>query len=195
MTVTSIPLSNLETSRDLRLRAVFADSDKDEHLLMSVVASKFFPHIDFDYVNDGAQLLLRLALIESIDDLPSVILLNRHMARYDGLRTLYELQAHPVLWQIPVLVIKNPSPVQAEIDCYRAGARWVQNKPNSLSGMIELIDRMEAFAAPEFSYTSCGAFDVSLFNEQYAVEIEHSLQATARAHRLVEEDFALPKTA
>ena len=195
MTVTTIPLSKLSNPGDVRPRAVLADSDKDEHLLISIVASKWFPHIDFDYADDGADLLLKLSMLESIDELPSVIILNRHMARYDGLRTLYELQAHPVLWQIPVLVVLDPSPVEAEVDCYRAGARWVQNRATSLQEMIELIDRMESFAASDFSYVGCGSLDISLFNQQYAAEIEESLEATARARRLITEDFALPTAA
>ena len=174
--MTIIPTSKLAVPIDVRLRALMADSNKDEHLLMSVVASKWFPYFGFDFLDDGAQLLLKLAFIESVDDLPNVIVLNRDMAKYDGLRTLCELQAHPVLWQIPVVVVLDKANVEHEVECYRAGARWVQAKPDVLDDMIELFNRIEMFAAQPLSYSPCGSIDASVFNHDYALEIQKSLE-------------------
>ena len=155
-------------------RAMMADSDRDEHLLMSAFTARWAPHIECDYATDGAQLLLKLALINRIDDLPSVLIINRYMAKYDGLRTLCELQAHPILWQIPVMVVVDNDDVRAEIDCYRSGARWVQTKPKTIYDFYEFIVRIEAVAAPRHSYEPCGALDLSAFNSEYASFIEDS---------------------
>lgn len=193
--MTVIPTNKFNVPADMHLRVLMADSDKDEHLLMSVVASKWFPYFGIDFADDGAQLLLKLAFIESVDDLPSVIVLNRDMAKYDGLRTLCELQAHPVLWQIPVVVVLDTPNVDKEVECFKAGARWVQSKPKTLDDMIDFLDRVGAFAAQPLSYSPCGSLDASVFNQEYAEEIQRSLESMARARRLVTGDLSFPAAA
>lgn len=193
--MTTIPSSRFSVPSDVSHSVLIADSDKDEHLVTSVVASKWFPDWGLDFADDGAQLLLKLAFIESIDGLPGLIVLNREMPRYDGLRTLCELQAHPVLWQIPVIVLIDAPDAEVEIDCYRSGARWVQAKPHDLDGMIKLFDRVELFAAQPFSYHPCGCMNISVFNQEYAEEIERSLEITARARRLTNQELSFPAAA
>lgn len=171
MTATTTTTTEAES---VGLRVMMADSDRDEHLLMSAFTARWAPNLEFDYAADGAQLLLKLAMINSIDELPSLLIINRYMDKYDGLRTLCELQAHPVLWQIPVVVVVDNDDIRAEIDCYRSGARWVQTKAKTLTDMHDFLERIDVFAAPRFSYQPCGSLDLSVFNTEYASTIEEA---------------------
>ena len=160
-----------------RLRVLLADSDREEHLLMSAFSARWASDVELEFATDGAELLLKLALIDSIDQLPHLLIINRYMAKYDGLRTLCELQAHPILWQIPVMVIVDNDDIRAEIDCYRSGACWVQTKAKTLNEMHDFVERIETFAASVFSYHPCGSIDLTLFNAEYASVIEESYRA------------------
>ena len=166
------------------VRALMADSDKEEHFLMSVMGSIWAPHINFDFAVDGAEMLLKLAFTDSVHELPSIIILNRYMDKYDGLRTLCELQAHPVLWQIPVVVVVDDFDIRSEIDCYRSGACWVQPKAQDIDEMRDFLACVEGFAASPAEYDSSGLWDLTLLTEQYVSEIERYRDELARSRKL-----------
>lgn len=176
MTIT-IPSSELSVSGNYSRRVMMADSDTDEHLLMSVAANRWAPHLDLDFASDGAEMLLKLALTDSVDELPSAIVLNRYMDRYDGLRTLCEMQSHPTLWQIPVVVILDWDDIRAEIDCYRTGAKWVQSKPQNLREVKDFFERIDTFSAPAFSYHNGGSWDPPSFARRHPSHIASSVYA------------------
>lgn len=179
----TIRRSPLSVAAEFGFHVQWADSDPDEHLLMSVVATRWAPHIGIDYSHDGAAMLLKLALANTARELPSVIVLNRHMDRYDGLRTLCELQSHLVLWQIPVVMLLDRPDIRAEIDSYRAGARWVQRKAETVEEMREFLQRLETFAASSLAYQPVGCEEVSLMNHECALEAERTIERSARARR------------
>ncbi len=160
---------------DLTLRVMMADDDPQEHLLMSMAADRSAVPLNLEFVRDGAELLLALSSIERLDDLPNVIILDLRMPRFDGQRTLAELQAHPVFWQIPVVVFTTSSRPSDEAGCYRGGARWFQIKPSSFSEMDSFISTLERFAADPWTYQACGTLDLSIFNADFAADIEDSL--------------------
>ena len=151
---------------------LLADGDSGEHLLMSTYSERWAPDLEFTFARDGGDLLLQLAFIDSVDELPNAIVLNYHMSRRSGFQALCELQAHPVLWQIPVIVIADEFRPNEEAASFRAGARWFQRKPQTIDEMHELLDRIRNLAADPFTYQPCGSIDLSLFNADFAASVE-----------------------
>lgn len=172
--------TNTSTLTGGAVRVLMADSDKEEHFLMSVMGSIWAPQVEFDFAEDGAEMLLKLAFTDTVEELPAIIILNRYMDKYDGLRTLCELQAHPVLWQIPVVVVVDDFDIRSEIDCYRAGACWVQTKAQDIDEMRDFLAGVESFAGSPQNYDASGLWDLTLLNEQYASEIERRRQRATR---------------
>ena len=169
---TTLPIQTCFDAGGLSTSVLMADGDPEEHLLMSAFASRWTPELEFTFARDGGDLLLQLAFIDSVDALPNAIVLNYHMSRRSGFQALCELQAHPVLWQIPVIVVADNFRSDEEAASYRAGARWFQRKPHTLEEMHELVDRIEDLAADPYTYQSCGSIDLSLFNADFAASVE-----------------------
>ena len=169
---TTIPIQACFQADGYPTSVLMADGDAEEHLLMSTFSARFAPDLDFTFAQDGGDLLLQLAFIDAVDALPNAIVLNYHMNRRSGFQALCELQAHPVLWQVPVIVIADQFRPNEEAASYRAGARWFQRKPQTVEEMHELVDRIKDHAADPFTYQPCGSINLSLFNADFAAAVE-----------------------
>lgn len=143
---TTFPQLSSDLTGDSRIKVMLADGDTDDHALMSAFAADWAPQLDFSFAHDGVDLLVQLAVLEDPQEFPDVIVLNYEMPRYDGFLALCELQAHQQLWQIPVIVLSDRLGRDIEVSCYRAGARWFQQRPTSRIEMGELLMRVEEFA-------------------------------------------------
>jgi len=162
---TTFPQLTAISAGDYRIRVMMADGDPEEHLLVSAFAAHRAPQLEFTFARDGADLMMQLAFVEDIRDLPDVIVLAYDMPRYNGLQALREIQAHPVLWQVPVVVVSRQLDRDLEVRCYQAGARWVQQRPAERDDMAEFLERVEEFAATR-------SIDVSVFAHSLSTEIE-----------------------
>lgn len=128
------------------LRIVMADDDRNEHLLMAMAAEQADRPVQLDFVDDGALLMLELAACEQIDELPDAIILDLRMPRLDGRRTLDELQQHPVLWQVPVVVFTSSTRSEDQMVCFERGAFRFETKPGTFDGMVDFFNRMADIA-------------------------------------------------
>ena len=156
---------------------VMADDNPQEHLLIAMAADRSETPLHFDFVTDGAKLLLKLAEAETVQDFPDVIVLDLAMPGLNGLQTLEELQAHPLMWQIPIVVFSSSTRLEDEVRSYERGAIWFETKPSTLSGMHDFIDRMTSFAqsAP---YDNGDGSVLSLLNSDLAADVEDRSLAT-----------------
>ncbi len=134
------------------VRILMADDNHDEFLLMSMAAEAIPTPVVFDFVPDGKQLLTELYVPSTIDGLPNVIILDLRMPGFDGMRTLTELAAHPMFWQIPVVVFTSSSRRRDEKMCLEAGAILFENKPNSFSETAAFLERVISVAKPTSQY-------------------------------------------
>ena len=147
------------------LRILMADDNPQEHILMAMAARGAPTPIEFDFVSDGSKLLTDLYLPRSVDQLPNLIILDLHMPRLNGHRTLEELQAHPIFWQIPVIVLSNSLSTKDEALSYARGAVLFENKPASFSGMREFLKRAAQIARSTNEYEEFSGHDVLDTNE------------------------------
>ncbi|MEM9565230.1 MAG: response regulator [Actinomycetota bacterium] len=139
-------------SLDRKLRIVMADDDRNDQMLMVMATDEARAPIELSFVDDGAELLNRLSMIGTLDDLPDAIVLDLRMPRLDGHRTLDRLQAHPVLWQIPVVVFSTSHRYVDIRLSHDLGARDFETKPDSFSGMIDFVTRLAVIVAQRQPY-------------------------------------------
>ena len=137
-----------------------ADDDPQEHILMMMAAEGLSTPLVFDFVADGAKLLTDLYVPSQIDELPNLIILDLRMPRLDGHRTLEELQAHPIFWQIPVVVFTSSARIEDQALSYARGAVLFQTKPSSFAGMEEFLERAIKIAKSTDSYEDPGEYEV-----------------------------------
>lgn len=137
---------------DQVLKVVMADDDRNDQLLTVMAAEEAGHPIDFRFVDDGSDLMMMLSLINRLEDLPDLIILDLRMPRLDGHRTLDRLQAHPVLWQVPVMVFSTSSR-QADVNLsLDLGARRFETKPADFTGMVAFIHRLVSIARERLPY-------------------------------------------
>lgn len=129
-----------------------ADDNQREHQLMSMAAESIATPLIFDFVPDGRQLLTELYVPTRLEDLPNVIILDLRMPGFDGLRTLAELQYHPMFWQIPVVVHTSSLRRKDKQLSYERGAVLFENKPGTFSEMEAFLERVVAVAKPASQY-------------------------------------------
>lgn len=141
------------------LRILMADDDPQEHILMMMTAEGLSTSLIFDFVPDGSKLLTELYIPTRVDQLPNLIILDLRMPRLDGYRTLEELQAHPIFWQIPVVVFTSSARVEDQALSYARGAVLFQTKPSSFAGMEEFLKRAITIAKPATEYEEIEEFE------------------------------------
>jgi len=120
-----------------------ADDDSNEHLLLLLAAEEASGvRQEFAFFDSGAELMLALAAVEFYSQLPDLIVLDLRMPLLDGHGTLKELQAHPVLWQIPVVVLTSSTRASDRQLSLERGACWFETKPSAFSDLVALIERL-----------------------------------------------------
>ncbi len=119
-----------------------ADDDRNEQLLTVLAAEEANVNAEFTFVDDGTQLLMYLNKRLEAGTLPELILLDLRMPILDGPRTLRQLQAHPELWQIPVIAFSSSTRSEDRDRSLAAGAKWFQTKPSEYSEMVKFIESL-----------------------------------------------------
>lgn len=117
-------------------RIIMTDDDQNDHLLMVMAVDAAGIDVDLQFADDGSDLLIRLASIEDVADLPDLLILDLRMPGIDGHRTLAFLEEHPVLWQLPVVVFTSSTRLADEVLSYERGARWVEQKPSEFEELV-----------------------------------------------------------
>ncbi len=143
------------------LEIVMADDDENEQLLMVLAAEEAGMRADFTFVNEGLELMDVLKKLHRADRLPNLIVLDLMMPMLDGHGVLDELQAHPDLWQIPVVVFTSStrrSDVQRSLE---GGARWYETKPSVFSQLVDVVRTFPERAAPAPALNPTGKYPVT----------------------------------
>ena len=138
MSTTTTEVENSTELDEEPVRIVMVDDDPSEHVLMRAAALEANIASHFTFFEDGADALLHL-IGAPVEDLPDVIVLDLRMPGLDGHSTLDELQADPVLWQVPVVVFTSsprPSDIKTSID--RGAVSYVV-KPSDFDTMVHNV--------------------------------------------------------
>lgn len=138
MSTTTATDSITNSKHDDPVRIVMVDDDPSEHVLMRAAAREADIASDFTFFEDGADALLHLVGAKP-EDLPDVIVLDLRMPGLDGHSTLDELQADPLLWQVPVVVFtSSPRASDIETSIERGAVSYVV-KPSDFGTMVHNV--------------------------------------------------------
>ncbi len=137
-TITTATDTFTKSDSDEPVRIVMIDDDPSEHVLMRAAAREANIASHFTFFEDGADALLHL-IGAPPEDLPDVIVLDLRMPGLDGHSTLDELQADPLLWQVPVVVFTS-SPLTSDIETsIDRGAVSYVVKPSDFDTMVHNV--------------------------------------------------------
>ena len=153
------------------IHMLVADNDPQEHLLIAMAADHCEVPLQFSFVTNGVELLLRLGMAPTVADFPDVLLLDLEIDGLDGKQTLEELQAHPLMSQIPVVVCSSSPKLLDEVDCYPRGAVWFEAKPTTLTATTDFVKRVSGFANTG-SYKEPNPMVLSLLHADLVADVE-----------------------
>ena len=127
-----------------------ADDDYDNFILTMDALREAGMDCELYWVKDGVELmdyLLRRGPYEDASHapMPNLILLDLNMPRKNGHQALKEIKAHPVLAEIPVVVL-TVSDIKEDMEKSLAlGASSYVNKPKSFERLVEFMKVLKKY--------------------------------------------------
>ena len=113
------------------------DDAADYRFMLRTVFNRFLPAYQLELFESGDALSHH---IQSAQERPRLILLDRHMPGLDGYQTLRMLKQH-VGWQtVPVAMFSSHASPEESDACYRIGANSCLAKPFGLTPLKELLE-------------------------------------------------------
>lgn len=120
-----------------------AEDDEDDRILAAEAVARAGLQTDVRFFEDGVELMEHLARTAAeIEDSPldrEIILLDINMPRKDGWSVLADLKNDQRLKAIPVILLTTSSSQPDVERCYRMGANSFITKPQSFSGLVEML--------------------------------------------------------
>lgn len=135
---------------------LYADDNADDRLLLRTAVQAAFPNVTLQCVADGEAAIaaVRDALSQGQYCLPHVVLLDVNMPRKDGLATLAELKADPLLRALPVVMVGAARRPEDPERARQLGAEDFVRKPRSQHELMETLRALShhwSQAAPPFA--------------------------------------------
>jgi CheY-like chemotaxis protein len=125
-----------------RAAVLMADDDSEDCMLATEAFRKSGAKAAFSCVLDGVELMDYLS--ENLDGrgtrgLPKLILLDLNMPRKDGRSALIEIQSHPALRHIPILILTTSEEEKDIAFSMKAGAKSFITKPATFDEWVEIM--------------------------------------------------------
>ena len=122
--MTSIPLTCI------------VDDDADYRLMLQLLFKRWFPHYPVRFFSGGEAFLKALP---QMSQLPSLVLLDRHMPQFDGHQTLEALKKHPTYKRIPIVMMSADATRKEIESCYDSGVNSFLTKRSGFESLKQLI--------------------------------------------------------
>lgn len=153
----------MKAVRETRV-VLMADDDHDDFVMVKDAFAACGNTVKLSRVSDGEELLEYLFRRNRYLDLgsapaPSLILLDLNMPRKNGSEVLAEIKTHPVLKQIPVVVLTTSKRASDVAMCYEMGANSYLTKPDSFNALVDMLNAtvtywLETVELPSYNSTS-----------------------------------------
>jgi two-component system response regulator len=108
---------------------LYVDDDSDDCIFLKASVEDTGKEADVICATDGEEAVNYLNSVPS-DSLPSLIVLDLNMPRWDGRRTLSYLKSHPLLSAIPVVILSTSENEKEKLNCQQLGAISYHKKPH-----------------------------------------------------------------
>ncbi len=128
------------------IRILIAEDDEDDYLLMKeAIAGARFKY-PVDRVQNGEQLMDHLhTSLESPKIKPSLILLDLNMPLKSGREVLAEINCHPDLKMIPIIVLTTSSSKEDIALSYDLGVNSFVQKPLRFEDMVNFFQLLQKY--------------------------------------------------
>lgn len=118
---------------------LYVDDDHDDRIFLKSSLEDAGNKADLICANDGEEAVKYLNSIGS-DTLPSLIVLDLNMPRWDGRKTLGYLKSQPRLASIPVVILSTSENKKEKEACQQMGAADFFKKPYHYDGYKGIVD-------------------------------------------------------
>lgn len=119
---------------------VMIDDDEDDQYIYGKNFRERDPQLIFSGFTSGKDIFLHYNQRNDFDrKIPSIILLDLNIPKDDGIDILLNLKQHPLLKDVPVLVLTTSSSPLDIQDCYELGVHSYFVKPMTLQETKDLI--------------------------------------------------------
>jgi CheY-like chemotaxis protein len=85
-------------------KILLVDDDNEDHVILHECFLQLGVQHQIDYLFNGEQAIQYLSKIETVDDLPKLVVMDLNMPIMSGLQALKEIKADPRLSSIPIIV-------------------------------------------------------------------------------------------
>lgn len=121
-------------------RPIFlVDDDAEDRLLFRLIFNEYKINRELIEMGDGIELMQYLDTCYR-DQIPSLIFLDRHMPKMDGLQVLQLLKANFVYRHIPVVIFSDSKAALDKSEAYRLGANFFITKPTQIKDLRKIIE-------------------------------------------------------
>jgi len=124
-------------SNTLKATILYVDDDSDDCVFLKTSIEDSGKKADVICASDGEEAVQYLQSVAN-DALPSLIVLDLNMPRWDGKRTLQYLKSNPQLAEIPVVILSTSE--REKERCQQMGAVSYHIKPHHFIGYRAIID-------------------------------------------------------
>lgn len=120
-------------------KILYVDDDNDDCLFLTESFAASNAHTDLICAPGGEE---AISYLNSIDPtaLPSLIILDLNMPKWDGRSMLHYLKSSPRLSDIPVVILSTSSNKTDRDVCAQLGAVSYLQKPYHVKGYREIVD-------------------------------------------------------
>lgn len=119
-------------------RILYVDDDSDDCYFLQMSLSEEGNTADLTCAHDGEEAVKFLDSTNTAD-LPSLIVLDMNMPRWDGRRTLGYIKSQSRYANIPVVILSTSENKTDQEDCRQMGATTYLKKPFHYSGYREIV--------------------------------------------------------
>ena len=119
-------------------KILYVDDDNDDCIFLAESFAALNTSTDLVCASGGEEAITYLSSV-SADALPSLIILDLNMPKWDGRQTLCYIKAHPSLADIPVVILSTSASRTDKEVCKRLGAISYLQKPYFYDGYKEIV--------------------------------------------------------
>ncbi len=133
------------------IKIIIADDDSDDRLLFTEAISEINTTIQIQSVDGGLQLMQMLTAADAA--LPDIIFLDLNMPGKNGKECLKEIKTNHRLKNVPVIIYSTSANTKDINDARNSGANLYIRKPNTFTGLIEVINKVFSINLEEYTST------------------------------------------
>jgi CheY-like chemotaxis protein len=119
---------------------LYVDDDTDDFYFFKESLIKSGSKAKLVGASNGEEAVHYLLEIKSREELPSLIILDLNMPRWDGRQTLRYLKENPPFTDIPVIILSTSENKTDRETCVNLGAVSYVQKPNHFEGYHQIIE-------------------------------------------------------